>query len=197
MKTTNRTRALFASVGIVIAVGVGTAVVVAAGDDADSPPIPVESDGGIGDTPIPVEPDGGIGDSPILVEPDGGIGDTPIPVEPDDGIGDTPIPVEPDGGIGDTPIPVEPDGGIGDTPDDRFSVEQARNDAHGLLGRYERDLADDVRVGRRGDEQYALTEDDVIGRLTVELDDEGDGYRVTSVVVELPESTETFHLTPS
>ncbi len=170
MKTTNRTRALFASIGIVLAVGVGTAVVVAAGDDADSPPIPVEPDGGIGDSPIPVEPDGGIGD--------------------------TPIPVEPDGGIGDSPIPVEPDGGIGDTPD-QFSVEQARDDAHGLLGRYESDLPDDVRVGRRGDEQYALTEDYVIGRLTVELDDEGDGYRVTSVVVELPESTETFHLTPS
>ena len=144
MKTTNRTRALFASVGIVIAVGIGTAVVVAAGDDADSPPSPVE----------------------------------------------------PDGGIGDTPIPVEPDGGIGDTPD-QFSVEEARDDAHGLLGRYERDLPDDVRVGRRGDEQYALTEDYVIGRLTVELDDDGDGYRVTSVIVELPESTETFHLTPS
>ena len=157
MKTTNRTRALFASVGIVIAVGIGTAVVVAAGDDADSPPIPVEPDGGIGDTPIPVEPDGGIGD---------------------------------------TPIPVEPDGGIGDTPD-QFSVEEARDDAHGLLGRYERDRPDDVRVGRRGDEQYALTEDYVIGRLTVELDDDGDGYRVTSVIVELPESTETFHLTPS
>lgn len=27
--------------------------------------------------PIPVEPDGGIGDTPIPVEPDGGIGDTP------------------------------------------------------------------------------------------------------------------------
>jgi hypothetical protein len=32
-------------------------------------PMPVESDGGIGDTPIPVEPDGGIGDTPIPVEP--------------------------------------------------------------------------------------------------------------------------------
>ena len=31
--------------------------------------------------PLPVEPDGGIGDTPIPVEPDGGIGDTPIPVE--------------------------------------------------------------------------------------------------------------------
>jgi hypothetical protein len=64
----------------------------------DGNPIPVEPDGGIGDTP---------GDNPIPVEPDGGIGDTP---------GNNPIPVEPDGGIGDTPgdnpTPIDP--GIGD-----------------------------------------------------------------------------------
>ena len=170
MNRFNRPRALAAAAGLVLALGIGTAVVVAAGDDPDDPAIPVEPDGGTGDTPIPVEPDGGIGD--------------------------TPIPVEPDGGIGDTPMPVEPDGGIGDTPGDEFPVEQARDDAHGVLGRYERDLPADVRVGRRGDEYLALTEDYVLGRLTVELDDEGDGYRVTSVTVELPDGPETFELTP-
>ena len=170
MNTSPRTRALVAGVGIVVALGIGTAVAVAA-------------DGGSDDTPIPVEPDGGIGD-------------TPIPVEPDGGIGDTPIPVEPDGGIGDTPIPVEPDGGIGDTPGDEFPVEQTRNDAHGLLGRFEADLPADVRIARKGAEQFALTEDYVLGRFTVELDDDGDGFRVTSVTVELPDGPETLELTP-
>jgi hypothetical protein len=114
-----------------------------------------------------------------------------------DGDTDEPaVPVEPDGGIGDTPIPVEPDGGIGDTPGDQFPVEQVRNDAHGLLGRYEADVPAEVRIGRKGDEQFMLTEDYVLGRSTVELDDDGDGYRVTSVTVELPDGPETFHLTP-
>jgi hypothetical protein len=171
MKTTPRIRTLAAIGGLVLALGAGTAAVVAAsGDDADEPAVPVEPDGGIGDTPIPVEPDGGIGD--------------------------TPIPVEPDGGIGDTPIPVEPDGGIGDTPGDQYPVDDARNEAQGLLGRGEGDLPADVRVARRGSEQFALTEDYVLGRSTVELDGDGDGYRVTSVTVELPDGPETFHLTP-
>lgn len=93
-------------------------------------------------------------------------------------------------------IPVEPDGGIGDTPGDEYPVEQARDGAHGLLGRYERDLPADVRIARKGTEQFMLTEDYVLGRMTVELDAEGGGYRVTSVTVELPGGPETFHLTP-
>lgn len=100
-----------------------------------------------------------------------------------------------DDNAGDTPIPVEPDGGIGDTPIDEFPVEQARDDAHGLLGRYEADLPADVRVARRGTEQFALTEDYVLGRLTVDLDDDGGGFRVTSVTVELPGGPETLELT--
>jgi hypothetical protein len=170
MNTSTRVGALVTVAGLVLALGVGAAVVLAT-DDADEPAVPVEPDGGIGDTPIPVEPDGGIGD--------------------------TPIPVEPDGGIGDTPIPVEPDGGIGDTPAEQFPVDRARDDAHGLLGRYEDDLPADVRVARKGAEQYALTEDYVLGRLTVELDEDGVAHRVTSVTVELPAGPETFHLTPS
>ena len=140
----SRTRALVASVGVVLAVGVGTAAVIAA----------------------------------------------------DDHTGDTPIPTEPDGGIGDTPIPAEPDGGIGDTPGDEFPVDQAIADAHGLLGRNEADLPADVRIARKGADQFALTEDYVLGRFTVELDDDGDGFRVTSVTVELPAGPETLELTP-
>jgi hypothetical protein len=183
MNKSPRTRALVAGVAVALALGIGTAVAFAADGDTEDPPVPVEPDGGIGDTPIPVEPDGGIGD-------------TPIPVEPDGGIGDTPIPVEPDGGIGDTPIPVEPDGGIGDTPGDEFPVEQARDDARLFLGRSEADLPADFRIARKGAEQFALTEDYVLGRFTVELDDDGDGFRVTSVTVELPGGPERFELTP-
>ena len=145
MNTINRKQAIAAIAGLVLALGIGTAAVLAAGD----------------------------------------------------GIGDTTIPVEPDGGIGDTPIPVEPDGGIGDTPGDQFPIDVARDNAHGLLGLNERDLPADVRIARIGNEQFALTEDYVLGRLTVDLDDLDDGgYRVTSVTVELPDGTETFHLTP-
>ncbi len=37
---------------------------------------PVEADRGVGgEVVLPVEPDGGIGDTPMPVEPDGGIGD--------------------------------------------------------------------------------------------------------------------------
>jgi len=152
----SRTRALVASVGVMLAIDVGTAAVIAADDTEDRP----------------------------------------IPVEPDGGIGDTPIPAEPDGGIGDTPIPAEPDGGIGDTPGDEFPLDQALDDAHGLLGRNEADLPADVRIARKGSDQFALTEDYVLGRFTVELDDDGDGFRVISVTVELPAGPETLVLTP-
>lgn len=43
-----------------------------------------------------------------------------------------------------------------------------------------------VRIGRVGDESYALTEDYVIGRQTVEFDDTDGTMVVTSVTVELP-----------
>ncbi len=117
------------------------------------------------------------------------------------GIG-TAIVLAADGADDDTPIPVEPDNGIGDTPDDpgefgdELDTEAARQNAHGLLGRDEGDLPDDVRVSRRGPEHMDLTEDYRLGRSTVELDDDGDGYRVTAVTVELPDGPETFQLTP-
>ncbi|MDX1510937.1 MAG: hypothetical protein R3249_06300 [Nitriliruptorales bacterium] len=44
-----------------------------------------------------------------------------------------------------------------------------------------------LRVERRGDETFALTQDHMIGRITVELDSEDDGetWRVTSAKVEV------------
>ncbi|MEQ8718705.1 MAG: hypothetical protein RIE08_13930 [Acidimicrobiales bacterium] len=98
----------------------------------------------------------------------------------------------PDGGDDVDGGPTEP----GD-PGDVFPTEQARQDAQGYLGRNENTLPDEVRVGRRGAEQMMLTEDYVLGRVTVSLDDDGDGYRVTSVTVELPDGPETFDLQPS
>ncbi len=90
----------------------------------------------------------------------------------------------------DPEAPVDPD-----TSWEDFDVDAAVADAHGVLGMYERDLPGDVRISRRGEETFALTEDYVLGRRTVELDDlEGDGYRVTSVVVELPDGPETLVL---
>jgi hypothetical protein len=81
---------------------------------------------------------------------------------------------------------------------DDFPTDSARQEARGVLGMNEGDLPDDVRVSRRGDEQMMLTEDYVLGRRTVELDDlEGKGYRVVSVRVELPDGPETFELEAS
>lgn len=64
--------------------------------------------------------------------------------------------------------------------------------AEALVGTPERELDADVRVSRRGDEQFMLTEDYVIGRMTVELDDRGSGFVVTKVVLELTEGPMTF-----
>jgi hypothetical protein len=81
---------------------------------------------------------------------------------------------------------------------DQFPTDEAREEARGVLGMNESDLPDDVRIRRRGDEEFALTEDYVLGRVTVELDDtDGSGYRVTSLVVELPDGPETFELEAS
>ena len=90
-----------------------------------------------------------------------------------------------------------PDNGSVTDPDagDEFPTDQAREEARGLLGMNEDDLPDDVRIARRGDETFMLTEDYVLGRRTVELDDTDDsGFRVVSVTVELPDGPETFQL---
>ena len=108
-------------------------------------------------------------------------------------------------GAGDDDVPTQPTGDAGDDPavepideGDEFPTEQAREDARGFLGMNEEDLPAEVRVRRRGDEEFALTEDYRLGRVTVELDDtDGSGFRVTSLVVELPDGPETFELEPS
>lgn len=97
---------------------------------------------------------------------------------------------------------IEPAGGQsgepGDEGGDEFPTEAAREEARGLLGLHEADLADDVRISRRGEEQFMLTEDYVLGRNTVELEDtDGSGFRVVTVTVELPDGPETFELQPS
>ena len=119
-------------------------------------------------------------------------------------------------GDGSVSVPGEPptDGGGGaaagtclegtpdcnDTPDtdmggggDAMNDDQLRKTARDLLGLPENEVPDDVRIGRRGDEQFALTEDYRPGRMTVELDENDKGVlRVTVVTVELVEGPETF-----
>ncbi|MFA9428768.1 hypothetical protein [Egicoccus sp. AB-alg2] len=75
---------------------------------------------------------------------------------------------------------------------DGFVPEAERETARAMVGLAEDELAPDVRVGRRGGEQMMLTEDYVLGRKTVELDDDGAGtFRVVAVTVELPDGPET------
>lgn len=96
----------------------------------------------------------------------------------------------------DEPVAGAPDDGgtVDPAPADEYPTDQAREEARGLLGMQEDDLPAEVRIGRRGDEDFALTEDYVLGRSTVHLTDDGSGFRVTSVTVELPDGPETFEL---
>ena len=90
------------------------------------------------------------------------------------------------------------DGGSADSPgagEDEFPSEAARERAREQLGKAQDDLEPDIRIGRVGEEQYMLTEDYVLGRITVELDDDGSGtFVVTQATVELPDGPETFTL---
>lgn len=83
-----------------------------------------------------------------------------------------------------------------DVGDGEFDAELARRDAESLLGATEADLEvwGDVRIERKGDEEFMLTMDLVPGRKTVQLDEDADGvYRVTTVTLELEDgSTEVF-----
>jgi len=101
--------------------------------------------------------------------------------------------VDPDGAVS-SPA----DGGSVDAPDDggdEYPSEAARERARQQLGKAEGELEPDIRIGRRGDEQMMLTEDYVLGRITVELDDDGTGtFVVTQATVELPDGPETFTL---
>lgn len=90
------------------------------------------------------------------------------------------------------------DGGAVDPPspgDEEYPSEAARERARAQLGTAEADLEPDIRIGRRGDEQMMVTEDYVLGRITVQLDDDGTGtFIVTEATVELPDGPETFTL---
>ena len=113
--------------------------------------------------------------------------DEPLDAAPDD-TDDGEVVAEP--GTGD-------DGGSEGEWGDEFPTDTAREEARGFLGMHEDDLPTEVRIGRRGEEPFTLTEDYVLGRSTVELDDDGTGFRVVSVTVELPDGPETFQLEPS
>lgn len=89
--------------------------------------------------------------------------------------------------------------GEGAPPDElpgEFDADAARAEARELLGMAEEEAlatGDDVRLGRRGDEQFALTEDFRPGRKTIATEDDGSGtFRVVEVAVELDEGTETI-----
>lgn len=78
---------------------------------------------------------------------------------------------------------------------DGEAIAQIEQQARGLLGMNEIDLPADVRIGRRGAEQMMLTEDYVLGRMTVSVEEIDDsGYRVVDVTVELPNGTATYEL---
>jgi hypothetical protein len=80
-----------------------------------------------------------------------------------------------------------------DEPDwDDYPSESARERAREVLGTPEDELDPDVRIARRGDEGFMLTEDYVLGRITVELDEEGGTFVVTQATVELPDGPEIF-----
>ncbi|MEX2324554.1 MAG: hypothetical protein WD576_02280 [Nitriliruptoraceae bacterium] len=93
--------------------------------------------------------------------------------------------IDPDGTVG------EPAAG-GDIELDERDTSVLRSDAHALLGVTESELDPAIRVSRRGDEHFAVTEDYVIGRMTVELDERDGDYVVSVVVLELPDGPETF-----
>lgn len=82
---------------------------------------------------------------------------------------------------------------MGEGSSDAFDDDAEREAARAMIGMAEADLAPDVRIGRKGGETYALTEDYVLGRKTVELDADADGtFRVTKVTVELLSGPETY-----
>lgn len=123
-----------------------------------------------------------------------------------DGGADQPVTSEPDegGAAGGTCLEGTPDcvdaDLDGDGPgepslDGVVDDDAALRDARELLGEPEEqalDRFDDVRLGRHGDETFALTEDYVLGRKTISTEDDGSGtYRVVEVVVETSDGPQT------
>lgn len=83
--------------------------------------------------------------------------------------------------------------GQGEPAGDVYDSDAARAEAKALLGLTDAELEPEVRVSRRGEEQMMLTEDYVLGRMTVELDiNDMDQWIVTAVTVELPDGPVTF-----
>ncbi len=83
------------------------------------------------------------------------------------------------------------DDGGGDAIDEGAILAEAE----ALLGVTEDEALarSDVRLGRHGDEHLAVTDDYVIGRMTVATDDDGTGtYHVVEVTVELTEGPHTL-----
>lgn len=111
-------------------------------------------------------------------------GDTPPTVDqpPPDGTPSAPV---------ETPSrthPVGRDTGPFGEIDTAAEVAEAR----ALLGTPEDELPGSVRIARRGGEGFAVTDDYVLGRDTVELDEVKGAHVVTSVTVELPDGPRTF-----
>jgi hypothetical protein len=82
-------------------------------------------------------------------------------------------------------------------PDDGEAIDEAAilADSETLLGEPEDDaLAEaDVRLGRRGEEEFALTFDLQPGRRTIATEDDGTGtFRVVEVTVELTDGGQTL-----
>lgn len=90
--------------------------------------------------------------------------------------------VEPDAGADGSAEPTEGEPGAEPVEGDADADPSAADD---LIGVAEDELDPSVRIARRGDETFALTEDYVVGRLTVELDADSAGvYRVTKATLE-------------
>jgi len=76
-------------------------------------------------------------------------------------------------------------------PDANSDVDEGAviAEAKALLGGTQAEVLNSqpaIRLSRAGDEHFALTEDYVLGRMTVATDDDGTGtFRVVEVVVEL------------
>jgi hypothetical protein len=90
------------------------------------------------------------------------------------------------------------DGDQNPSPDDAASIDEGAmiREAEGLLGEVEEDVLQRwpaVRVGRRGGEHMMLTEDYVIGRMTIATEDDGSGtYRIVEVTVELTDGPQVL-----
>ena len=79
---------------------------------------------------------------------------------------------------------------------DETGIKQFRRDAKFYLGKGRDELNETIRIARIDAEQFMLTEDYRVGRITVELDTVEVGAQpiVTAATVELPDGPVTFRL---